>query len=274
MTRRAAIDGLELEYEVTGEGPDLVWLHGLGGNLEDGRLVAETLGEHFRVLWYSCRGCGRSSPLLDPTRYGYGRIAADLDALLDVVGFDKPLLVGGSHGANTILRHTADFPGRALGLLLIAPGANALSRPTRLRFALAIQLPLLLARLQGPDGLVRILSGKRPDDPQANPFTVAALRTHDPASVRVAMRRIPDQRAVDPAALADFAVPTHVAAWDRDPIIHPIAVARRIAELVPGATFEEIERAPDMPPEEVARRVSEITVAWSRPLLDPSTGGR
>ena len=32
--QRATVNGVHLEYEVMGEGPDVVWLHGMGGNLE------------------------------------------------------------------------------------------------------------------------------------------------------------------------------------------------------------------------------------------------
>jgi len=56
------------------------------------------------------------------------------------------------------------------------------------------------------------------------------------------MRFVPNQQVVAPSALGDFAVPTVVAAWPGDPLIHPIDVARRIADLVPGAQFVEISR--------------------------------
>ncbi|MFA5786837.1 MAG: alpha/beta fold hydrolase [Actinomycetota bacterium] len=264
---RAKIDGLELEYDVRGSGPDLVWLHGLGGNLEDSRPVAESLAKHFRVLSYSTRGCGHSTPLLDPTRYGYDRIAADLDEMIDVAGFTSPLLVGGSHGANTILRHTAEFPGRSRAIMLIAPGANALEKPGAIKFFLAIRTPLWLARRKGPDGIVRLFAGADPKSPKADPHMVASARTHDPASIMVAVRNIPNQRAVDPVALPKFDLPTHVVAWDKDPLIHPIAVARRIAAEIPGATFQEIQKMPDMPPTQVAGIATEVVCEWADGVL-------
>lgn len=260
---RASIGDLELEYEVIGSGPELVLLHGLGGNLETERRVAELLSARFRVLWYSTRGCGRSTPLVDPARYGYGEMAADLDNLMDRVGFDRPLLFGGSHGANTILRHEADFPGRAKALLLVAPGANALSRPSFLRFSLAIRLPLAIARRRGPEAMVRLLLGTHPSSDDADQVSVAALRTHDLESLARAIRHIPDQRAVDPKLLAHFCVPTHVIAWDKDPIIHPLAVAKEIASLIPGATFEQIDRLVDMTAVEIAERTAEVVTGWA-----------
>ncbi len=257
---------VELEYEVLGDGPELVWLHGLSGSLEDGRPLAERLAGSYRVLWYSTRGHGRSSALTDRTRYGYGRIAADLHAMLDHVGFERPLLAGGSHGANTILRHEADHPGRARGLLLIAPGGNALARPAPLQFAL-LRYQLWRATRRGMDGLIELCTGAPADSPLADPHLVAAMRTHDFASIRVAMRHIADQRAVDPAALPAFSVPTHVVAWPGDPVIHPIGVAREIADLVPHATFQPIARNAGLSAAQVADLATEVIRAWADDVL-------
>jgi pimeloyl-ACP methyl ester carboxylesterase len=264
--RIAVEPDVELEAEVVGSGPELVWLHGLSGSLEDGRPVVERLADRFRVLHYSTRGHGRSTPLLDRNRYGYSRIAADLSCALDAVGFTRPLLVGGSHGANTLLRHEAEHPGRARGLLLIAPGGNALRRPPAVQFAL-LRLAFWRGSRKGLEGLIQVCTGFHPDDPRADPHLVAAMRTHDLASLRVAMRRIPDQRAVHPSALPGFAVPTRVLAWDGDPVVHPIAVARRIAELVPGATFQQVDRVADLSAAQVADLAAGEVHRWADDVL-------
>ena len=257
----ATVPGATLEYEVTGDGPDLVWCHGLGGNLDDSRAAAQLVAAAgYRVLWYSCRGAGRSSAVRNAEDCRYARIADDLEALLDVVGFERPLLAGGSHGANTILRHEQRHPGRAAALLLVAPGANALGRIGGPRWWLVLGA-YQRARRRGMPGLVKLITGKDVslgDDPM-----VAAALTHDEASLAASLRHIPDQGAVDPSALGSFAVPTHVAAWDKDPLIHPIALARRIAALIPGATFEEIERVTTMTHEETAEAAAALISRWA-----------
>ena len=250
--RRVAVEpDVELDVEVVGDGPELVWLHGLSGNVHDGRPLVTRLARRFRVLHYSTRGHGRSTPLMDKGRYGYGRIADDLAAVLDAVGFERPLLVGGSHGANTILRHEADHPGRARALMLIAPGGNALRRPSAMKFA-PLRLALWRGSRKGLEGLIELCVGFHPDDPRADPHLVEAMRTHDLASLKVAMRRIADQRAVDADALSRFDVPTHVVAWDGDPVIHPISVAREITVRIPHATFQEIDRVDGLSASQVA----------------------
>ena len=118
---RLVSDDVELELEVRGEGPELVWLHGLSGSLEESRPLCEALSSTYRVLWYSTRGHGRSTAARSRDRYSYDVIADDLQRVLDHVGWERPVVAGGSHGANTALRHALRHPGRSRALLLVAP---------------------------------------------------------------------------------------------------------------------------------------------------------
>jgi pimeloyl-ACP methyl ester carboxylesterase len=81
------------------------------------------------------------------------------------------------------------------------------------------------------------------------------------------MSLVPDQRAVDAAELPSFDVPTHVVAWDDDPIIHPIALARQLVALIPVATFQEIVRITALSGEEVARLAAEVIGDWAHRAL-------
>lgn len=239
--KRLQSGDVELEYDVLGDGPELVWAHGLTESLASSRKLCTELARDHRVLVFSSRGHGRSSPVLERDRYTYDLMADDLRRLIDHVGFDRPLLAGGSHGANTILRHEMRHPGRARGLVLVAPGANALRKPRRVAWAL-IRSHTVLAARRGEHAVIKAITGHDPRDPGHDPDVVAAARTHDMTSLLAAMRWVPNQQVVPPEALPSFAVPTVVAAWPDDPLIHPIDVARRIAELVPGAEFVEISR--------------------------------
>ena len=246
---RAVVSDVELEYDVVGEGPELVWLHGLSGSLEESRPLCEELGRHHRVLWYSTRGHGRSTPVHDRSRYRYDVIADDLQAMIEHVGFTHPVVGGGSHGANTALKHALRHRGVAKGLLLVAPGANALKRPDRLRWGL-VRGQMILAARRGDHAVIKAITGHDPRGPLDDRArqAVEAARTHDLASLLSAMRLIPDQQVVPPEALGTIEIPALVAAWDKDPILHPIAVARRIAELLPAGEFAQMDRPGEMLP--------------------------
>jgi pimeloyl-ACP methyl ester carboxylesterase len=264
---RARVRDVELEYEVLGDGPELVWLHGLSGSLEESRPLCERLARDYRVLWFSSRGHGRSTPLFDKRRFAYEEFADDLQAMVEHAGFDQPVIAGGSHGSNTLLRHAVRHPGVASALLAVAPGANSLRRPPRLKWAL-VKGHVTLAALRGEHAVVQAITGHDPRDTSLDDVAlqaVAAARSHDPKALVSAMRLVPDQQAVPPAALSAITVPTTVAAWDKDPLIHPIAVAREIARLIPGATFVEMPKATELTHDEAAALVS----GWVADLLRP-----
>jgi pimeloyl-ACP methyl ester carboxylesterase len=264
---RAVSGDVELDYEIRGEGPPLVWLHGLSGSLEESRPLCERLAKDFTVLWYSSRGHGRSSPVHEKDRYRYDHIVDDLERMMDKVGFQHPVVAGGSHGANTALRHAVRYPGRAGALLLVAPGANALRRPSRLKWGL-VRGQMALAARRGEPHVVKAITGHDPrtnDLDEAALQAVAAARTHDLASLLAAMRLIPDQQVVRPAALRSVEVPALVAAWPKDPVLHPIAVARRIAELLPRGSFVEMARPSALTPDAAAALIG----GWTAGLIGP-----
>lgn len=259
---------IELEHEVIGSGPPLVWLHGLSGSLAESRLLAQGLSERFTVLTYSTRGHGWSDPVLERDRYTYEVIAHDLERMLETVArehpaFEHPIIAGGSHGANTAMRHAALFPGRARGLVLVAPGANALRRPKRPQWWLVRGSLSLAARRGGDDGVIKAITGQDVNDPAHDTIAVEAARTHDFTSLKAAMRYIADQQVVTREQLAAISVPTVVGAWPKDPLIHPIAVAQEIAATIPGAVFHEMPRPHGLPAEEFARVGAELIGNWA-----------
>jgi hypothetical protein len=71
------------------------------------------------------------------------------------------------------------------------------------------------------------------------------------------MRLIPDQRVITPTDVASLQVPGVVAAWAKDPVLHPIKVARRIAELLPKGEFVEMARPADLTPAAAAALMSD-----------------
>ena len=272
----ARLGDVELEYALAGDGPELVWCHGLGQNLETERRLAEALVRDHRVLWYSSRGHGRSTPVQTADDCGYAVFARDLDRLLDHLGFDRPLLAGGSHGASTVLRHALDVPGRGRALLLVAPGANTLERPEPERLALERhRISYLVDRPTGTGPGVDTTPPYRLGAPEPVPASgaelVAAVSRCDVVGLAHTMRTVPDQAAVDAPRLTAVAVPTHVIAWDGDVVLHPLAVAQALVELIPGATLQVIERPVQALPAEIAVLGAELIRDWASQQGSPAS---
>lgn len=111
-------NGLNFHYWRTGSGPDLVMIHGLGGNLAGWHLtMVPDLQEAYRVTTYDLRGHGRS----DTPESGYStrEMAEDLRRIMDVVGIERAHLVAHSWGVDIALHFALVQPERVADLVLI-----------------------------------------------------------------------------------------------------------------------------------------------------------
>lgn len=111
--RIVTINGERLYYEVVGEGPPIVLIHGWSLNLEMWDPQVPALSQHFRVIRYDRRGFGRSSGGEDATWD-----AADLAALLDHLGEDKVHVLGMSQAGRVALQFALRNPDRVSSIIL------------------------------------------------------------------------------------------------------------------------------------------------------------
>src|SRR5580704_13198519 len=112
----ARINGIELYYEIYGEGPALVLAHGGGGNHLSWWQNVPVLSRSFRCVTFDHRGFGASRDLSDGP--GPNAFVEDLRQLLDHLGIQRAALVGQSMGGWTVLGFAAAFPDRVSALTL------------------------------------------------------------------------------------------------------------------------------------------------------------
>ena len=99
-------NGLNFHYQQAGEGPDVVLIHGVTGDLSIWFLcqAMEVLGRSFRVTAYDLRGHGYSD--VPPSGYTSADQAGDAIAIMDALEIDRAMLVGHSFGG-VIAMHAA-----------------------------------------------------------------------------------------------------------------------------------------------------------------------
>jgi len=119
-------NGLTFHVQQAGEGPDVVLIHGLTGDMSIWFLARTlaTLSEGFRVTAYDLRGHGYT----DAPAEGYTSLdhARDLLALLDELEIARARLVGHSFGAVIAAHAAAIAPGRVEAIVLSDPYFPAL----------------------------------------------------------------------------------------------------------------------------------------------------
>lgn len=118
-------DGAKLAYEIYGEGPLFVQMHGLTSSAwrehRAGLDMTQQL-KGFRVLRYDARGHGSSTGRAVPEDYLWPRLADDLLALLEEVAPGEAVHTAGpSMGAATQLHAALREPNRFASLTLLVP---------------------------------------------------------------------------------------------------------------------------------------------------------
>ncbi|MHA2390640.1 MAG: alpha/beta fold hydrolase [Promethearchaeota archaeon] len=99
-------DGVKIYYEIEGDGPSVVMIHGftssLEGNWKQTNWV-ETLKDNYRIILLDCRGHGKSDKPHDDSFYGY-KMDDDIVKLMKYLSIKKANLFGYSMGAYIIFR--------------------------------------------------------------------------------------------------------------------------------------------------------------------------
>lgn len=248
-------DGVTLSGEDSDSahlGAAIVLLHGLTATRRYVVMGSRTLQRAgYRVIAYDARGHGCSTPAPNPRAYDYGRLALDLEAVLDALGLQRAVLAGASMGAHTAVRFALRHPERVLGLGLITPSFDPASP---LDDAALDQWDALAQGLRegGVEGFVdaydfSTLPGKLRATVEQVVRQRLAAHEH-PDAVADALEAVPRSHPFEALSeLADIEAPAVlVASRDEADPGHPLAVSERYAHEIPRAKLVVEEAGPPM----------------------------
>ena len=137
------IDGARIHYLDLGEGPPIVFIHGLAGQLQHFTyaLTRHLVSGH-RLIVFDRPGSGYSVPRPAGTA-GIRAQAGILAKAIEMLKLDKPLIVGHSLGGAVSLAIAQDYPKLAGGLALIAPLTHPVAAPPEAFKAMEIRSAFL-----------------------------------------------------------------------------------------------------------------------------------
>lgn len=234
-------DGIAFRYVETGEGPPVLFQHGLGG---DAAQVAEIYPADpaTRRLTLECRAHGgsRSGPL---TALSIATFTDDVAALAGSRGVDRAVMGGISMGAAIALRMAVTRPSLVKALVLARPAWMFAPAPDNMAaFQMIADLLRKHALPIARDLFDQSEVAKRlaRDAPSNLASLRAAFAGHDPATRAALVGSIArDGPGVTESEARGIAVPTLVIGTTED-TIHPLAFAEDLAATIPGATFLRI----------------------------------
>jgi 3-oxoadipate enol-lactonase len=242
-TGRLERPGCSIHYEVTGEGPALVFAHGLGGNHMSWWQQVGHFSPRFRCVTFSHRGFWPSSAIPggpDPDDY-----AGDLAALVDHLGIESFVLIAQSMGGWTAVEYAQLRTGKLRGIVMAATGGSIardkLGDPAALAAweAASAATKQALAAAGGHQATGLRMLAEQP--------AMALLYQHvDEANAGLAKEalraRMNGMRRRPPEDLIAAGCPILLIANEEDVVMPPFASAA-IARVVPGASAAMIGKA-------------------------------
>ena len=118
-------NGVDLFYEVTGQGYPLVWSHEFGGDYRSWESQVRFFSRRYQVIAYCARGYPPSAVPEDPDAYSQDIAVGDLYLLLRHLGIDQAYLGGLSMGGSVVLNFGIAHPEMAKALVVASAGSGS-----------------------------------------------------------------------------------------------------------------------------------------------------
>lgn len=263
-------DGTRLFYGLIGPPeaaarPVMVLSDGIGCDGFAWKYLAPHLAKTHRVLHWHYRAHGRSGSPVDPARIDVQAHARDLIAVMDDAGVERAVHFGHSMGTQVALEGYRLARDRVAGLALLCGSYGRITTTFHGSDALAQVLPTIIELVEQNEGIVRALWGRIP---AGIAFRIARLSGEvDSLAIReedfrwyvehvaamdpkmfLAMLRLAGEHTAEDL-LSTIAVPAIVISAERDTFT-PAALARHMAEAIPGGELFELRGASHAAPVE------------------------
>lgn len=235
-------DGIRFHYDITGDGPALVFSHGLTGSIENARELIGTVPGYRQVFW-DARGHGKTVPAGPASGFAFGVFAQDLAALLDHAGIQRAVVGGISMGAAISTRFAIRYPDRVRALILVRPAWMTEPLPEGLE--LMPEVAKSMDRFGPEEGCeVFVRSAAYQSLLARQPETAKVLREQYFAESaferRGRLTGIPGDAPIRRwSEVENLRIPALVIGNEPD-YVHPISFARTWAERLPGGGFVEV----------------------------------
>jgi pimeloyl-ACP methyl ester carboxylesterase len=122
-------NGIEMNYELSGQGKTLVLIHGFTDNLNMWFNQVPEFSKLYQVLTYDVRGFGQTEKTPGP--FSMDMFAKDLSELLKVLGIPSACVLGYSMGGRIALEFCMKYPQEATGLVMANSIVGAPTTPER-----------------------------------------------------------------------------------------------------------------------------------------------
>ena len=121
-TEMLKINGIDLHYEVYGEGEPLLLLHGWTQSSQFWKEYISSYAQHYKVYALDLRGHGKSTPI--QSDFSIKKASDDVLVLLDHLEIETAKAIGLSYGALALLELASSNPDRIQSMVVIGASHN------------------------------------------------------------------------------------------------------------------------------------------------------
>ena len=228
---RARLNGIEIDYEVSGNGPPVLLSHGYSATrrMWDGQHRAFT---DYKIISWTMRGHGQTESPGDASKYSADLTVADMKALLQHLGVERAVIGGLSLGGYASLDFYDAHPEMVRALVICDSGPGYRNAEARTAWNQRARERAAELESRGLDAL----SGRSREMREAMGEHRSAQGLAHAARGMLAQE---GSRVID--ALPSIQVPTLIIVGDQDqPFLAP---CEYMAKKIPGARLEVIAGA-------------------------------
>jgi pimeloyl-ACP methyl ester carboxylesterase len=248
------VDGLRLHYEMSGQGPDLVLIHGASGSLRDMTFgLRDRLTDRYRVIVVDRPGLGYSDPLPKMSLRAQARA---IKAGLAQLGVTDPIVMGQSYGGAVALAWAFEGGPRALVLVSAAslpwPGKLGLwYRLTETALGRALVTPLVAAWVPGSTvhDITQSVFAPEPVPPGYEAFLglPLSLRRATLTANTAQVNALRDELVTMEPHYPSLTLPVELVHGTADTVVPLDIHSRPLSKLLPNAALTVIDGAGHMP---------------------------
>ena len=121
-------NGVEIYYEVTGQGYPLIWSHEFGGSYDSWEAQVKFFSRRYQVITYAARGWPPSDVPEDPAAYTQDIVVNDLYLLMRHLNISQAHIGGLSMGGSVALNFGIAHPEMAKSLIVASAGSGSTNR--------------------------------------------------------------------------------------------------------------------------------------------------
>lgn len=251
------LGGIELNYQISGEGNPLLMIHGLGSSGRDWELQVDHFALHYRVITFDLRGHGKSSK--SPGPYSIELFAEDTVKLLTALESTPAHILGISLGGMVGFQLGISHPEVVRSLVVVNSTPDLV--PKSLLDHLWIWQRYLIIRLMGMKKLGEVLGNRffpKPEHEELKEIFIQRWEENHEPSYLEALKAVVGWSVIN--QLGEISAPTLVIGADGD--YFPTEDKKEYVRRIPRGKLEIIEDArhalPAEKPEDFNRLVFEF----------------